>query len=108
MGDTRLLPALKKTGKRTDMSSLESLGSGEATGVNYGNAALAEGNGRSLERKTSQQQIAEEADGSSVAQTPRTGRGKGKGEQKSNASEKPEHRGSVANASVEGSIKSAA
>ena len=106
MGDTRLLPALKKTGKRTDMSSLESLGSGEASGVNYGNAALAEGNGRSLERKTSQQQIAEEAEGSNVAQTLRTGRGKG--EQGGNASEKPEHRGSVANASVEGSIKSAA
>jgi hypothetical protein len=68
MGDTRLLPALKKTGgKHTKMSSVESLKSGEA-GVNYGNANDANGNGRILEKKISHQYIAEEAE-SSVQQS---------------------------------------
>lgn len=49
MADTRLLPALKKpAGKRTTMSSVESLQGGEAAGGNYGNAGGA-GDGRILE-----------------------------------------------------------
>jgi len=101
MGDTRLLPALKKTsGKNT---SIESLKSGDAAGVNYGNGGEA-GNGRILERQTSHEDITEEAE-SSVQQTPRAGRGKGE-QDGSNTSEKPGNRGSIANGSVEGSIKS--
>lgn len=107
MGDTRLLPALKKTGgKRTNMSSLESLKSGEAPGVNYGNAGDANGNGRILGQQTSQQDIAEEAE-SSIQQTPRAGRGKGE-QDGSAASEQNGKRGSIANASIEGSVQSAA
>ena len=102
MGDTRLLPALKKPGKRTEMSSLESLRSGEAPGENFGNTGDAQGSARrkkgSLERQTSVE-IAEEAESPDSPD---------KAEKGSNASEKPDHQGSAANGSVEGSIKSAA
>jgi len=104
MGDTRLLPALKKPGKRTEMSSLESLRSGEAPGENFGNTGDAQEGARSrrkkgsLERQTSVE-IAEEAESPDSPD---------KGEKGSNASEKPDHQGSAANGSVEGSVKSAA